>query len=68
MFQYIMNVNESPHYTSSGVCTTNHKIYLTVTRETIQMKASEVTASMKIPLQDFKVSNDWAKRSCVIKG
>lgn len=32
------------------------------------MKASEVTASLKILLQDFKDSNDWAERSCVTKG
>jgi hypothetical protein len=57
-----------PEVTSSGVCTTNHKIYLNVTRQTIQMKASEVTASLKISLQDFKASNDWAERLCVING
>jgi hypothetical protein len=39
-----------------------HKNGLPVTRETIQMKALEIAASLKIPRQDFKASNGWALR------
>jgi hypothetical protein len=33
-----------------------------ITRETIQLKALEIAASLKIPWQDFKASNGWAVR------
>lgn len=32
---------------------------LPVAREIIQIKASEVIASVKIPRQDFRAFNDW---------
>jgi hypothetical protein len=41
---------------------------LPVTRETIQMKALEITTSLKIPRQDFKASNGWAVRFMHRKG
>jgi hypothetical protein len=57
------------NYTNSGVCAINHKIYLTVTRETIQMKASEVTELLMIPLHDFKVNNGLKELPiCLKKG
>jgi transposase-like protein len=39
-----------------------HKNGLPITRETIRIKALEITTSLKIPRQDFKASNGWAVR------